>query len=427
MERTRRGLLAMLGPGILVAATGVGVGDIAGAGFAGSKLGYAVLWAAVLGSFIKFVVNEGLARWQLASGQTLLEGAVLRFGWPVQWLFLAYLLAWSWAVGSALISASGVAGHALFPVFADAQTGKVVWGLSHSAAAVVLILFGGFRRFQQAMTASFVFTFVAVIVTAVACRPDWPAVARGLLVPRVPTERAADAAQWTLVVMGGVGGTLTMLCYGYWIREQGRGGGEFLRTCRVDLVVSYSMTALFGVAMVIIGAHLDLAEGKGAGFIVKIADRVGELFGRPLRWLFLFGAWATVFDSLLGVWQSVPYLFADFWQLSRRHARDGAAGAPTPPVDMRSRVYRGYLLALATLPAVGLWYSFVSIQKAYSLLGAVSMPLLALALLVLNSRSDWVGLEHRNRPLTVAVLLAILLFFAYAAWLTIRTGREVIA
>ena len=67
MTTPRRGLLATIGPGLLVAATGVGVGDIAGAGFAGSRLGYAVLWAAVVGSFVKFVVNEGLARWTYQS------------------------------------------------------------------------------------------------------------------------------------------------------------------------------------------------------------------------------------------------------------------------------------------------------------------------------------------------------------------------
>ena len=431
MKLSPRRVLATIGPGILVAATGVGVGDIAGAGFAGSKLGYAILWAAVLGSFIKFVVNEGLARWQLATGQTLLEGAVLHFGRPVQWLFLVYLLVWSWAVGSALISASGVAAHALFPVFDDPQVGKVFWGVAHSGVAVGLIWLGGFRRFQQAMTLTFVFTFVAVIATAATSSPEWSAVARGLLVPRIPTDRAPDAAQWTLVVMGGVGGTLTMLCYGYWIREQGRTGPEALRTSRIDLAVSYAMTALFGVAMVVIGAQLDLAEGKGAGFVVKIADRVGESFGTPLRWLFLFGAWATVFDSLLGVWQSVPYLFADFWQLfARGRTTSGRPKheATTPSsVDMRSAVYRAYLIALATVPAAGLWFSFVSIQKAYSVLGAVSMPLLALALLVLNGRGDWVGRAFRNRPLTIAVLVAILLFFVYAAWMTVRTGREVVS
>ena len=421
----RPGVLATIAPGVLVAATGVGVGDIAGAGFAGSHLGYAVLWAAVLGCFIKFVVNEGLMRWQLATGQTLLEGAVGRFGPAVRWMFLAYLLVWSWAVGSALISASGIAAHALLPVFDDPQAGKVVWGIVQSAVAVALILLGGFKRFTQAMTVLLLATFASVVATAIVCKPDWAAVARGLLVWRIPTERGPSAAQWTLVVMGGVGGTLTMLCYGYWIREQGRTGPQFLRTCRVDLAVSYTITALFGVAMVIIGANLDLAEGRGAGLVLKVADQLGAALGSPMRWVFMIGAWATIFDSLLGVWQSVPYLFCDFWNLSKR--RDGAAATIPGTVDTRSPVYRGYLLALASLPAAGLWFNFVHVQKAYSLLGAIVMPLLAVALLVLNGRSDWVGREHRNRPVTVAVLIGVLLFFVYAAYVTVRTGREVVS
>jgi Mn2+/Fe2+ NRAMP family transporter len=424
MARQRLGLFATLAPGILVAATGVGVGDIAGAGFAGSKLGYAVLWAAVLGAFIKFVVNEGLTRWQLATGQTILEGAVLRFGRPVQFFFLVYLLIWSWAVGSALISACGVAGHALLPIFDNPQTGKIVWGIAHSAVAVILIFLGGFKRFTQAMTAFLLFTFVSVIATALVSKPDWSAVVRGLVIPRIPFERDKEAAQWTLVVMGGVGGTLTMLCYGYWIREQGRTGPEFLKTCRVDLVVSYSVTALFGVAMVIIGAHLNLTQDQGTKLILKAADRLGEALGRPMRMMFLLGAWATIFDSLLGVWQSVPYLFCDFWALTRRSSLDAPVNQP---VKTASPLYRGYLLALATVPMIGLWFSFVRIQKLYSLLGAIVMPLLALALLIMNTRSDWVGRAYRNRPLTIAVLVAVLLFFLYAAYITFATGKEIVA
>jgi Mn2+/Fe2+ NRAMP family transporter len=53
-------LFAMLGPGLLVAATGVGAGDLATASFAGSLLGNGILWAAVLGAFLKYVVNEAV-------------------------------------------------------------------------------------------------------------------------------------------------------------------------------------------------------------------------------------------------------------------------------------------------------------------------------------------------------------------------------
>jgi len=117
-RRKQTSLFALLGPGLLLAATGVGGGDLATASFVGDMLGTAVLWAAVVAAFLKFVVTEGLARWQLATGETLLEGVMHRIGPVVIWLFLPYLLLWSFFVGSAQMSANGATLHALLPVFA---------------------------------------------------------------------------------------------------------------------------------------------------------------------------------------------------------------------------------------------------------------------------------------------------------------------
>ena len=85
--RRRGPLVGMLGPGLLLAATGVGAGDLATGSFAGGLLGTAVLWAVVVGAFLKFVVTEGLARWQLATGETLIEGVAARAG---RWACLLY-------------------------------------------------------------------------------------------------------------------------------------------------------------------------------------------------------------------------------------------------------------------------------------------------------------------------------------------------
>ena len=412
------GLLATLAPGLDVSATVVGAGDLATASLAGSAVANAILWRAVAVAFINLVLNEGLARWQLATDQSVLEGSVYHFGRYVQWFFVVYLLAWSLGVGAALISACGVTGHALIPVFRDAQFGKIFWGVAHSAATVALVLVGGFKRFEKVMTVLLVVMFGSVLAAAVMSKPDWGAVVRGLLVPRIPTNVNPDAAKWTLALMGGVGGTVTMLCYGYWIREQGRVGPAFLGTCRFDLLVSYAVIAIFGVSMVLIGRGLHLTEEGATGMMIKLADRLGEALGRPMRWAFLAGAWAAVFTSMLGVWQAVPYLFADFWRLFTR------APAGTE-VDRRSPIYRAYLIALATVPMLGLWQNFVYVQRSYSLLGAVVMPLLALALLILNGRGDLVGERFKNRPLTVVVLIAVLLFFAYAGYVTIVTlGKE---
>ena len=42
------------------------------------------------------------------------------------------------------------------------------------------------------------------------------------------------------------------------------------------------------------------------------AQRFGETVGAIAGTVFLVGLWAAVFTSTLGVWQGVPYLFADF-------------------------------------------------------------------------------------------------------------------
>lgn len=407
----RGNFFALLAPGILVAATGVGAGDIAGAAFAGSRLGYAIVWAAILGAAVKFVLNEGLMRWQLATGRTLLEGSVQHFGRPVQWLFLIYLLIWSYGVGAALISATGAAAHALVPVFDNPQVGKAVWGIGHSLATVAFIFIGGYQRFEKLMTVLLVVMVGCVIATAIAMKPDWSAVARGFVSLRLP--RDAGGMQWTLALIGGVGGTVTMLCYGYWIREQGRGGPEFLRICRIDLAVSYAVTAIFGASMVIIATGMNLSEGGGATLMIKLANQLGATLGAPAKYIFLVGGWAAIFTSMLGVWQAVPYLFCDLLRLMR-----GSSGANT--VDTRSAGYRAYLLGLAILPMLGLAYSFEFIQKTYAMLGALFLPLTAVALLILNRRA-LVG-AYGNRPWTVAALAAVLAFLVYAIYMTVKLG-----
>lgn len=406
MPRKRFNPLAMIGPGILVAATGVGAGDLATGAFTGSKLGVAVLWAVVVGAGLKYLLNEGLARWQLATGGTLLEGCVAHFGRPVQWLFLAYLVVWSCLVGAALMSACGVTAHALLPI-SDATTDKIIYGLVHSAAAVVLVKLGGYRLFGKVMGVCIAVMFVVVIATAVALTPSWAEVGRGLLRPSI-FGLPAGGIEWTVALMGGVGGTLTVLCYGYWIREEGRQGAEDLRVCRIDLATGYGMTALFGIAMVIIGSTIPV-RGDGARLIVNLADQLETALGPTAKWAFKIGAWGAVFSSLLGVWQSIPYLFTDFWNLTR----DGRAGAAERTVDTRSWPYQIYLLALATVPAVGLFQAFRQVQKWYAIVGALCIPMLALVLLVLNGQSKLVGRRYRNSwPVTV-ILIGSLAFFVF--------------
>jgi hypothetical protein len=183
------------------------------------------------------------------------------------------------------------------------------------------------------------------------------------------------------------------------------------------------VTALFGIAMVIIGSTVEIdGKGGGADLLVKLAGRLAETLGTTGRWVFLIGAFGAVFSSLLGVWQAVPYLFADTWRLRSAKQDSGAMLDKRPSdsgqsgsIDTKAVPYRAYMYGMAVVPMLGLLVSFQEVQKLYAIVGAAFIPLLGAALLVLNGRRAWVG-DLVNRRSTVAVLVATLVFSAWIVW-----------
>jgi Mn2+/Fe2+ NRAMP family transporter len=285
--------------------------------------------------------------------------------------------------------------------------------------AVILVSLGGYRLFERVMTACIGIMFFVVVITAIALQPPIGEVLGGLFVPSIPNLRSGGL-EWTIALLGGVGGTLTVLAYGYWIREEGRTGTDDMRLCRVDLATGYTMTALFGMSMLIIGSQLAGVDGKGTRLLVDLAEGLQLTFGNfgiVAKWAFLIGAWGAVFSSLLGVWQSLPYLFTDFCNMTGT----AAGSRERARVDTNSRTYRGYLYALATIPAAGLvLISFENAQKTYAIVGALVIPALSAILLYLNNRTSLVGKEHRNGWKSNVILGLAVLLFMYAGWLGIR-------
>jgi Mn2+/Fe2+ NRAMP family transporter len=406
-------LFLILGPGLLVAATGVGTGDLATGSFAGSMLGTSILWAVLVGALLKYVVTEGIARWQLATGTSILEGVARNLGRLPMLVFLPYLVLWSFFTASAMMSGCGVTLHALIPVFEQAQHGKIFFGALCSIVGVGLVFIGGYRLFEKIMTVCILLMFVTVVLTAILLWPGTDLVLQGIFLPSIP-DFSGSGLTWTVALIGGVGGTVTILSYGYWIREEGRTSSDDLAVCRIDLGSAYLMTAIFGMSVVIIGSRIEVS-GSGAMLIVAMADQLGIALGDFGRWMFLIGAVGAVFSSLLGVWQATPYIFADTWRLFRHPPDKHSEIVPSVNPQTSTALYRYYLLALGLIPILGLFFSFREVQKLYAVTGAFFVPLLALALLLLNSRAKWVGASFRNHAVTVVVLVVTISFFLWIA------------
>lgn len=399
-----------IGPAILLTATSVGAGDILTGSLAGAEGGTAVLWAVPAGVVLKWTLTEGIARWQMATGETLIEGWVTRLGRWIQWVFLAYLLLFALVTGGMLSSACGVAATGLLPIGSPQQS-RLFWAVTHSLAGLALIWFGGYGMLKRILAVCVGGMFATIVLTAFLLAPDWSAVGHGLI-PSFP----ASGSRWVVGLIGAIGGTMALISYGYWVREEGRTGAEGLRACRFDLLLSYSVIGVFGMAVVIIGSRVRV-RGEGTELALLLAGQLEHSLGPAGFWVFLAGFWAAVFSALLGVWQSLPYLYADFVRL-RRPVRVPVEGLE------RSRAYRLFLIGLATVPLFLVRWPVRQLQLAFGLTGALLLPLIAVTLLVMNNRNEWVGERFRASGVVNAVLVAALAFFAYAGW---NEARQLLA
>lgn len=446
-----------------MAAAGVGAGDVTTPSLGAAQFGLALLWVPALAAILKFTLNEGLARWQLATGQTLLEGWAHRLGIVFPFAFLVYLVVWAVSVFGALASASGVATDLLIPldslheglaqsIRADGpKWSAVIWSYLLVVLCVILIWFGRYALFERIMSALTVVMVTVVVASATVLFPFGP------LREQVATGQWLPLESRTLffAILGGTGSTVGVLAYSYWMRERGREGAAWNTVTRIDLASCYVLSGIFGVAMTLIvgGVSQDrfieilLEEGRiSAVEHQKLMDappgemrpaRLGEVFavvahrlthetplgtaaGSTAAWLFKLALAATVTSSLLGMLQSVPYFFADLLTLMSR--RQHPLPGPLPEgeceykkIDASSKLYRFFLIVLAILPIPLIaWKQPQELVVLYAVWGSLFMPVLAGTLLVMNNRRDWMG-SLANRWLSNALCALCLILFALGA------------
>ena len=309
--------LSDLGPGLLLAATGIGVGDMVSSTIAGAEYGLTLVWALAAGVVLKFAITEGAARWQLGTGTTLIEGWRNHLPRAAIAAFFVYFIIWSYFVSSALVAASALVPAAIVP-----SVPLPVWGVIHAVGAFVMVWFGRYDRFLSIVKWFIGLKFGAIIASALLIvlwsGADWSGAG----------AKSEFSTAYTLSLIGGVGGTVTLLSYGYWMREAGWAGSERLASARADLTVSFTLVFVFCISMIFLATQIDWTGqilDEGPRLCLLLADRIGQEIGPVGRAVFLLGFWGAAFSSVLGVYHGVPFLFDDMLHLWRRTAGGRAA------------------------------------------------------------------------------------------------------
>jgi Mn2+/Fe2+ NRAMP family transporter len=393
----------IVGPGLVVAATGVGAADMVATLVAGSRYGYGLFWAVIVGVFLKIILVEGAGRYTLATGKTIFEGWRSLGKWTT-WYFGPYIMIWGFVYGATAMSSAALPLAAVFPILP-----LWAWAILMGLAGFAMVWWGKYATFEKITAALVGMMFVTVVGLAIIATPNIPEMIAGL-VPMIP--EAKDGVFYTMALAGGVGGTITLAAYGYWLREKGWYTPKWMKVMRIDNSMAYVMTGIFVVAMMIVGAEVVRSAGvslsAGDEGLLGLSDVLKAEYGDVVGTGFLIGFWAASFSSLIGVWNGVSLMFADFWGNMR--------GKKSGHADTRvgGKYFKFYLLWL-TFPPMILFAlgKPIGLILAYGALGALFMPFLALTLLgLLNGKripKAWANKLHTNIALGCCALLFVVL------------------
>jgi len=271
---------------------------------AGTNFGTVLIWAIVIGAFLKFTLTEGIGRWYMASGETILKGWHM-LGRGATWYFLIYLFIVTFVFGAAVTSTAALGLDAMFPDVLPIW----VWAALQGVAGFVIVGIGRYDLFERIMKVIAAVKFGAIILLAILLTPSLTELALGL-VPRIPEGGFINA----MAIIGGVGGTYTLASYTYWVRERGWRQTAWIPTMRTDAAVGYILTGLFMISMLVIGSEFLFGTGtniEGEEGLLALTNPIQDRFGIVVRWVFLIGFWAVATGAMIGAWNGAAYLFAD--------------------------------------------------------------------------------------------------------------------
>ncbi len=440
VEDPPTGLLAGLrriGPGLVLAASIVGSGELIATTTLGAQAGYTLLWMILLSCAIKPVVQAELGRYTMATGETGLE-ALNRVPGPralgVSWIV------WMWAlvVFATFLQLGGMFGGVAQVMNLLVPAVPVpAWVVAFAALTLALLLGGGYGRVERfAVIKVGLFTLITVLAAVVLTRMpqyfSWTKALSGLR-PTLPTTGLATA----VAVFGitGVGAT-ELVMYPYWCVEKGyaqyvgrreetaawqaRARG-WIRVMHVDIGASMIVYTLATVAFYLLGAGILHEMGKvptARDMIPTLSNLYTQTLGPWALWLFYAGAVVTLYGTIFAASAAHSRTFADLCRLLGYFSREDHA---------RRTVFRRRFLVFVTLgPALAylVFASPVKMVVAGGIAQAVLLPALGAAALYLHYRclprevapSPWV-----TAGLWLATLGMTAVTF-YSLWLTLRGG-----
>jgi len=351
-------ILAMVGPSFIWAAEYIGTGEVILATRTGAILGVTVLWAIVIGIFLKFWIGMSGARYTVCTGEGMIDMFDRMPGprhWAVWVVLVVQFAAGTFSIG-AVVTAAGVFVSSLlpaeiFPAYIAARL-PVLCAWAVTLFAVVVVWSGVFNILKMVMSFCVLIIVVGVLYVAAHVFPAFSELLKSLSfsIPQVPAWAmsqgiAADPWKEILPLLGwGAGGFASQVWYTYWVLGAGYGataGRGYGRPADVPALgrmtgataqkikgwckVLYTDATVATVIGIVVTSSFFIA---GAGILrpeqvapegPQVAFTLSKLFsskwGHVGGFLFILAGAAAIVSTQIGQLAGWPRLLADSFRI----------------------------------------------------------------------------------------------------------------
>jgi Mn2+/Fe2+ NRAMP family transporter len=284
-----------LGPGLLFAATAIGVSHLVQSTRAGAEYEYQLVWAIVLANLFKYPFFEFGTRYAAVKGKSIIYG-YLDIGKWFLWIFLLINISTMFTVSAAVSFVAGGILQVIFPVITSI---KITTTLVFLVCLLVLwkgkfsILEKGIKVMALIMFVTTIATFVLVLV-----QPDLPEIQKIQIPAQLPViialmgwmPTALDISSWSSL----------------WTVEKMKDESITVSDAKFDFNFGYLITALLALVFLILGAKTlypssEVLADTAVGFAHQLLGIFTSSIG---NWSFLIvaiAAFTIMFSTSLTV------------------------------------------------------------------------------------------------------------------------------
>lgn len=342
-------IIAMLGPSMVWAAEFIGSGEVILSTRVGAILGTGVIWAIVVGVFLKYWIGMSGARYTVCTGEGMIDMFARMPGpknWAVWLVLVAQFISATIAIGS-LATAGGVFINSLVPI------SPYFGGWFVTIFAFASAWSGGFNFIKYIMSFFVLIIIIGVFYVAISVFPPFDEFIKGLLftIPKVPEWALAaegiNENPWReiLPLLGwAAGGFASQVWYSYWVigagygSTRGRGYGKpadenYLKNMSASVahkvkgwcqVVYYDATLAMVLGVTITVSFLVAGAGvlgpnklapQGPDVALALSTIFGQNWGKLGGTLFLIAGAAALLGTQTGQMAGWPRLLADTFRI----------------------------------------------------------------------------------------------------------------